>query len=308
MNKTLSVPLLHEPTRLDKFLHSALPDFSRALLQRAIRQGDVTVNDKKVAVHHWLHTGDTINLKNLTEPQKLSLIPTPNVPYKLIAETPDYLVIDKPAGLVVHPAQGVNEPTLIEGMVTKYPEISKVGEDALRPGIVHRLDREVSGLIVIARTQPMYLHLKQQFAARAINKEYIGLVVGRVPQPSGTINFPLARSKRQHGKIAARAKPDEDTREAVTHYTAAAYYQQVTLLKLKLETGRTHQIRAHLAALGHPLVGDALYRPAKLSFKAHPGRIFLHASSLIFTDLSGQPQTFASPLPSELQNFLNSLA
>ena len=308
MNKSLSAPELHEPTRLDKFLHAALPDYSRSVLQRAIREGNITVNDKKVVVHHWLKSGDSIELKNLAEPIKITVTPNKDVPYKLIAETADYLIIDKPAGLVVHPAAGVNEPTLVDGLIAKYPEIASVGDDPLRPGIVHRLDREVSGLLVITRNNQMYEHLKKQFQDRTIDKDYVGLVIGQLSQPSGTINFPLARSKRNHGKIAARNKAGDDTREAITHYAVAKQWQKVTLLKLKLETGRTHQIRAHLAALGYPLVGDQLYRPPKLAFKNTPGRIFLHAQTLSFTDLSSQRQTFSSPLPKELSDFLNSLS
>ncbi len=308
MKKQFIVPELTEPTRLDKYLHSNLPAYSRAILQRAIKQGDVTVNGQKVAVHHWLKTADTIEIQNLNEPAKPTIKPSPGVVYQTIKESTDYLIINKPAGLVVHPAPGVNEPTLIEGLVAKYPDITHVGDDPLRPGIVHRLDREVSGLLVIARNQNMYEHLKKQFQDRTIDKEYTGLVVGRVPQPSGTINFPLARSKRNHGKIAARAKSSDDTREAVTHYEVVQYFQQTTLLKLKIETGRTHQIRAHLAALGFPLVGDALYRPTKLAFKAHPNRIFLHASALNFFDLENIKQTFASPLPEELTEFLKKLS
>jgi 23S rRNA pseudouridine1911/1915/1917 synthase len=308
MNKILSVPELDKPTRLDKYLYSILAEYSRASLQQAIRAGQVLVNGKKVAVHHWLRTGDTISLENLNKPSKISLRPNEAVPYELIAEAPDYLVVAKPAGLVIHPAAGVNEPTLIDGLIVKYPELLKVGEDPItRPGIVHRLDREVSGLLVVARNQPMYEHLKKQFAMRSINKEYIGLVIGKMAKPSGTINFPLARSKRNRGKIAARAIASEDTRQAITHYTVVTEYQQATLLRLNLETGRTHQIRAHLGALGHPLVGDTLYRPAKINFKKTPGRIFLHAITLSFTDLNNTKHTFSSPLPPDLQTFLSNL-
>lgn len=308
MTKQLIVPDIKEPTRLDKFLHSILPEFSRANLQRAIRQGEIIVNDKKVTVHHWLRSGDKIEIKDLIAPPQVTIKPDHNVVYKLVAEAPAYLVIDKPAGLVVHPATGVHEPTLADGLAAKYPEIIKVGDDPLRPGIVHRLDREVSGLLVIARDQAMYENLKKQFKNRTIDKEYTGLVIGRVPQPSGTINFPLARSKRNHGKIAARSHEAQDTREAITHYEVSQYFQQTTLLKLKIETGRTHQIRVHLAALGFPLVGDALYRPPKLAFKVTPGRIFLHASALSFFDLENKQQKFTSALPTELDDFLKKLS
>ncbi|MDP3986370.1 MAG: RluA family pseudouridine synthase [Candidatus Veblenbacteria bacterium] len=309
MSDLVTVPQLERPTRLDHFLVGKLgPGWSRSAIQRATKQGGVLVNGKRVPVHHFLKTGEVITLPESAPPRAPQLAPNADVSYRLVSETPQYLIIDKPTGLVVHPAPGVHEPTLVDGLLARYPELTSVGEDPIRPGIVHRLDREVSGLMVVARTQDAYQHLKQQFQERAVQKTYTALVIGRVLNPSGTINFPLARSRRQHGKIAARASGDEDTREAITHYTVKKTYQQATLLSVTLETGRTHQIRAHLAALGYPIVGDTLYRPATLSFKATPSRIFLHAGTLAFTDPVGQLQTFTSPLPKKLQDFLDSLS
>jgi 23S rRNA pseudouridine1911/1915/1917 synthase len=310
MTHSIVVPNLEQPMRLDKFLVQELgAGWSRTAIQHAIEQGGVKVNGKKVAVHHFLKQGEEITVDPMAQPPKqLAAVPNASVQFTVIEESPDFIVIEKPAGLTVHPAPGVNDPTLAAGLLARFPELSGVGEDKLRPGIVHRLDREVSGLMIVARTQTMYEHLKQQFMDRTIDKTYAALVIGHMVNPSGTITFPLARSKRNHGKVAARAASDEDTREAVTHYVVEKQYQQVALLSVTIETGRTHQIRAHLAAIDHPIVGDQLYRPKSLSFKAAPGRIFLHAVSLAFTDLSGERRSFSSPLPPELQDFLKRLS
>lgn len=295
--------------RLDKFMKSIMKDnFSRTFIQQSIESGSITVNGKKVPTHFFLKSGEIITWTISKAPIKPHLKPNKSVPYKIICQTSDYVVVDKPAGIVVHPAPGVTEPTLIESLITQFSQLKTIGENSLRPGIVHRLDKEVSGLLVVALTNDMFEHLKQQFAKRSVKKEYLGLVLGKVSQPSGTIKFPLARSKRNHGKIAARKLGDQEAREAITHYVVEKEYQQCTLLKINLETGRTHQIRAHLAALGYPLVGDKLYRPAKINFKNNPGRIFLHSYQLSFIDLEGTKKTFTSSLPAELNNFLSLLS
>lgn len=308
MNRTITVPMLTKPARLDKFLVDQLgSQWSRTTIQKAIEAGQITVNGQRVPVHHFLKAGEIINA-TIAEPAATPKILPPSLEIKVAGETTDYIVIDKPTGLVVHPAPGVHEATLVDWLTAHYPEITAVGEDKNRPGIVHRLDREVSGLLVVARTPEMFQHLKNQFKDRQVTKQYTALVVGQVSQASGTIDFPLARSARRQGKIAARPEASDDTREAVTHYEVAHQYQAVALLNVTIETGRTHQIRAHLAALGHSVVGDKLYRPARLSFKSTPGRLFLHASKLGFYDLANQWQQFFAPLPPELAQFLTTLA
>lgn len=310
MSQSFTVAPEVAPIRLDKFLVQTLPSASRNSIQNTIRSGGVSVNGNVMTVvHRFLHAGDVVTTEGEPATQNQPVLtPDGNVSFDIVHEADSYLVIGKPAGLTVHPAPGVPGPTLAAGLLARFPDLAGVGEDKLRPGIVHRLDREVSGLMVVARTQDMYEHLKRQFQGRTVEKIYTALVIGRVANPSGTIDFPLARSKRNHGKMAARAVSDEDTREAVTHYTVERAFQQTTLLSVRLETGRTHQIRAHLAAIDHPIVGDQLYRPKSLSFKATPGRIFLHASALSFTELSGERQTFSYPIPKELQDFLKRLS
>lgn len=309
MKRTITAPKFESPTRLDKFLVAELgTSWSRSAIQRAIEHGDVTVNGKHAPVHHFLKPGDTISLTLTDEaPEHPKLIPNANVTFGIIHETPDYIIINKPAGLVVHPAPGVHEPTLVDGLVIKFPELSQIGEDPIRPGIVHRLDREVSGLMVIARTAQTFSHLKNAFALRQVDKRYTALVIGKLPKLEGTINFPLSRGHGRRGRMAALPETTSNSREAITHFTVRQQFQQVALLDVMIETGRTHQIRAHLAALGYPIVGDHLYRPKALAFKASPGRIFLHSSSLSFVDLGGKIQKFECPLPTELASFLKTL-
>ena len=307
MPHTFSVPTLTEPTRLDKFLVVQFPAVSRSRIQEAVRKGHVLVNKKKVAVHHFLKSGDEVSAPEFATPTPAILTPDVHVKFTTIHEEKDFIIIDKPTGLVVHPAPGLHESTLVHGLLAQYPELAQVGDDTLRPGIVHRLDREVSGLMVVARTPDAFTFFKRQFMERLIEKKYTALVVGRMANNSGTINFPLARSKRGTRKVAARSAADDDTREAVTHYEVTQQYQQVALVTVEIETGRTPQIRAHLAALGYPIVGDTLYRPKHLSFKATPNRLFLHASSLAFTAPDGTHQKFTSSLPPELEHFLAQL-
>ncbi len=305
---TLTVPELTESTRLDKFLVKQLPNLSRHLIQQNIKQGTITVNAKKINPHHWLKTGDIINYPALSAKQPIELKPDPKINWELIKETSDYIIINKPSGLTVHPAEGVKESTLVEGLISQYPELKQVGEDRLRPGIVHRLDKEASGLMVIARTPAMYKYLKEIFQTRQINKQYLALVIGQLHQPSGSINFSIGRSKHNRTKMAARSQNDNQGKTALTDFTVVKQYQAVCLIKVKIITGRTHQIRTHFNAYGHPLVGDNVYRPKNLSFKNSPGRLFLHASELSFKDLNGDVQEFSCPLPKELQDFLNQLS
>lgn len=217
----------------------------------------------------------------------------------IIHEDPAYLVVEKPSGLLVHPSPHESGETLSERLAAMYPELKTVGDDpTLRPGIVHRLDRDVSGLLVVARTQEMFEHLKTQFQNRTIEKHYTALVHGIVGKDAGAINAPLGRSNRT-GRIAAVRN---EGREALTTFTVVKRLQHYTLLDVQIHTGRTHQIRVHMASIGHAIVGDAQYRPRKM--KDNFPRPFLHATSLAFTDLHGKRVRYESPLPEELAAFL----
>jgi len=224
----------------------------------------------------------------------------------IIFKHKDWLIINKPAGLLVHPDQHHQEKTLIDLILTEYPEIKSVG-DPTRPGIVHRLDKDVSGLMVVARSQEFYEYIVKQFTDDKVKKEYLALVYGR-PEPSaGKIDLPLARTKdgkivavQYHGKI-------KNQKEATTEYEAIKNYSQYSLLKVRPLTGRTNQIRVHLRAINCPLVGDLIYGFKDKNEGNELGRIFLHAAYLGFYDLNNAWQEFKSDLPEDLQNFLSQL-
>lgn len=240
----------------------------------------------------------------------------------IIKETNDYLVINKPAGLIVHPAPGITDKTLVDFLLEKYPEIEKVGDDPLRPGIMHRLDKDVNGLMVIAKTNESFESLKDQFKNRKIEKEYTTLVFGNIPKESGIIDFVIKRSSsghrmaaiptvkreesnnpRERGNIVAREK----AKIAITTFKIVKEFINYTLLKVQIKTGRTHQIRVHMFAYGHPILGDKLYNTKKTKLKNEKlkmERIFLVADKLSFIDLEGEKQEFSIELPTDLQEIL----
>ena len=232
--------------------------------------------------------------------------------YELISETEDYIVVNKPAGLLVHGAPHIKEPTLADQLLADWAELKGVGEAPTRPGIMHRLDRSVSGLLVVARTQESFVDLKKQFQERSVRKYYTALVHGRIDRDEDEINFPIERSVRGH-KMAAKpttVKGEKSSagREAITAFKVIKPYINYTLLEVRIKTGRTHQIRAHLAAYGHPLVGDDLYGTRKTKIKNAKlplDRIFLVAHRLEFTDLRGEKKSYKIDMPEDLKNFLD---
>jgi len=250
----------------------------------------------------------------------------PELTPEIIADTPEYLVINKPAGLAVHAGGNLNEPTLADWLLANYKKIKDVGDDPIRPGLVHRLDKEVSGLMVIAKTQASFDNLKNQFKERLVTKEYVALVHGQVSHDVGTINFPITRSKDGY-KMAALPSGSEElllrrhpkgrdqgnieswlkSRAALTEFEVLQKFVNYTLLKVKIKTGRTHQIRVHFFALGHPLVGDTLYHRKKTDIKNKKfnlNRVWLVANHLSFSDLEGTVQNFKIDLPPELKESL----
>jgi 23S rRNA pseudouridine1911/1915/1917 synthase len=229
----------------------------------------------------------------------------------IIEQTDDYVVIVKPAGLLVHPADSSpDEPTLVDWLVEKFPQIKTVGDEPeLRPGIVHRLDREASGLMVIALNQKTFDALKMQFQDRTIEKEYLVLVHGKMLRDFGEINLPIGRMSRG-GRMAAHSSNYEEGNEARTEYFVEKRFSTTTLLRVHIHTGRTHQIRVHMFSLQHPVVGDTLY-PLKKFGKTKMGKAFplpprlcLHAARLVFTDNTGARKEFLAELPPDFANYL----
>jgi len=298
--------------RLDKFLSGVYKEFSRSKIQKLIKSENVFVNDKKISAHYFLKPGDIVSVDfNFKEDAE-----TPLADFlfwqdkiKVIADTNEYLVINKPSGLIVHGAEHIKDYTLADWLIKKYPKIIKVGENSVRPGIVHRLDKDVSGVMVIAKTQDSFDSLKEQFQKRKVKKEYTALVYGRIGKDGDEINFPIKRSGNGY-KMAAIPTAIEKSRIAITEFKIIKKFINYTLLKVKIKTGRTHQIRVHMLAYGHPVVGDNLYNTKKTreqNSKLNSERIFLVADSLSFYDLKGELQSFKIKLPKNLEEFLGEI-
>lgn len=286
--------------RLDKFLVAKL-GVVRNQIQHLIRDRFVTVNGKVASVHQWLHEGDMVVVSE--KPKQSVAIPE----LIIVAETDDYIVVNKPVGVLVHPANNSPFPRLTDALLQHFPDIKNVG-DPERPGIVHRLDRDVSGLLVVAKNQAMFDFLKNQFKEKQVTKFYTGLVEGAVEEDAGEIKFPISRSKTFKGRMAARPSGQEG-KEAETHFEVIKRFPHLTLVELQPITGRMHQLRVHMKAFGHPLVGDTLYgrRIQGKSAEQPIDRIFLQATKLAFNDMTGERQLFTLPLDEKLSAFLKQL-
>jgi 23S rRNA pseudouridine1911/1915/1917 synthase len=301
------VPTTKSRLRLDRFLALELPAHSRSQIQAWIRSGDVLLNGSRSKTGQLLHAGDEIVASESAQAPDL---PQPEpIPLHVIYEDEDLAVIDKPAGLVCHAGAGRKSGTLVNAVLHRWGRVE--AGDPMRPGIVHRLDKQTSGVMVIARTESAARSLGRQFKDREVRKEYFALVYGKVAQPEGTVDAPLGRDPVDRKKISVRARR---RRAAVTRYKLVEYVGPCSLLIVHPETGRTHQIRVHLASLGHPVVGDTVYGGGRsLSGELQPlvsglGRFFLHAHRLEFR----HPRTdaalvFSTCLPAELVQLLNEI-
>ena len=285
--------------RLDAFLHERLPEFSRSRLQSWIKNGRVLLDDHETRASHILRGVETIALTPADLPP-LKAEPE-ELPLKILYEDADVIVVDKPAGMVVHAGAGHSSGTLVNALLHHFGTLSTVTGDDLRPGIVHRLDRETSGVLVVARTDAAHQSLAAQFHDRQVEKAYLALVHGRMKQSQGRISSPIARDPVRRTRMTTRLASG---RSALTDYRVLENLEKLSLLEVRIGTGRTHQIRVHLASLGHPVFGDRLYgAPAQPLL----GRFFLHAYRLSFTSPStGQPITVESPLAPELAALLAS--
>ena len=316
-NKTFITALDHAGLRLDQFLASQLPETSRARVQELISQSLVRVDDKLAKASLRLRGGETIEILGEVQRPPLRAIPE-DIPLDVVYEDEDIAVVNKPAGMMVHAGAGATEDernrgTLVNALLHRFGALSGVG-GVLRPGIVHRLDKETSGLIVIAKNDASHRKLAAEFSGRRVKKTYIALVHGWLKNDHGTISSAISRDAIRRIRMTTRRSGG---REAITHYEVDrridSSYGKFTLLKVKIETGRTHQIRIHLASLGHPVVGDTLYgAPREISAKTGTrlslDRNFLHAAEINFVHpRSGQLLSFSCPLPEQLQAFLNQL-
>ncbi|MCH3922926.1 RluA family pseudouridine synthase [Limosilactobacillus sp.] len=283
--------------RIDKQLAHHLSQFSRSQLQRWIEDGHVKVNGEQVKPKYKLVVGDRVTIEP-EQPQKIDLEPE-NIPLDIVYEDDDVIVVNKPQGMVVHPAPGHPDHTLVNALLYHSPLSTINGE--FRPGIVHRIDKDTSGLLMVAKNDMAHRSLAAQLKAKTNEREYVALVHGVIKEDAGTIDAPLGRSPKDRKKQAVVA----DGRHAVTHFKVLKRYRHYTLVSCRLETGRTHQIRVHMKYIGHPLAGDPLYGPRKTL----PGKgQYLHARLLGFKHpRTGKQLTFTAPLPAYFQQMLDKL-
>ena len=283
--------------RLDRYLAARHGDLSRAHISALVGRGLVRVNGSTVKSSYRLKGGETVEVE-VAPPLPASLAPQ-DIPVAVVYEDDDVLVVDKPAGLVVHPAPGHPAGTLANALLARLPELARI-EEGLRPGIVHRLDKDTSGLMVVAKSRRAHEHVARQLKEREVRKVYTALVEGRLEPPEGTIVAPVGRDPRNRKRMAVV----QDGREAETAYRVMEKLPGFTLVEAYPRTGRTHQIRVHFASLGHPLAGDGVYGARELGL----GRHFLHAGALGFR-LPGDERYIEhfAPLPPELSAALASL-
>lgn len=285
--------------RLDAFLASSLDGLTRSQATRLIESGEVAVDGRAVSKSYKLAGGEDIAV-TLPEPEPVEAVPQ-DIPLDVVYEDADVIVVNKPSGMVVHPAPGHPDGTLVNALLYHCAgTLSGVG-GALRPGIVHRIDRDTSGLIIAAKNDAAHLALAEQLQDHSLYREYEAVVVGNLREDSGTVDLPIARHPTDRKKMAVNHL---NGRRAVTHWTVLARYPGYTHIQCRLETGRTHQIRVHMAALGHPVLGDPVYGGQRKGFPGLAGQC-LHARRLTFRHpRTGEQVTVSCPLPDYFQAVL----
>ena len=289
--------------RLDQMLHQRLPQYSRARIQQWIQAGRVLVNGVPKRSSHPLRAGEAIDVEPAEAPP-LRAVPEA-IPLAVLYEDPDVVAIDKAAGMVVHAGAGVHSGTVVNALLHRFASLSGVA-GALRPGIVHRLDRYTSGVLLVAKNDDAHRQLAAQFSGRQVEKVYLALVHGKVKHESGRMERPIARDPVHRTRMTTRL---DKGRAAWSEYRVLRRFERFTLLEVRIGTGRTHQIRVHLSSIGHPVAGDTLYgAPAKVEGRPPLGRFFLHARRIRFHQPStGEELAVESPLPPELEEWMNGL-
>jgi 23S rRNA pseudouridine1911/1915/1917 synthase len=331
--RTIEVPAEGAGQRLDQFIAAQLEGVSRSRVQMLLDQGDVLVNGEREKASLKLRGGERIVITGEPHPAPLKAM-AEDIPLDVVFEDADLAVVNKPAGMMVHAGAGQNDDersrgTLVNALLFRFNKLSSTGGE-LRPGIVHRLDKDTSGLIVVAKNDRTHAALGEMFSSRQMKKTYIALVSGALERERGTITAGVSRDPMRRTRMTVQ--PSENARAAVSHYEVirrlVTRFGKFTLVRVRIETGRTHQIRVHMASLGHPVVGDTLYGGAgqltdqvaaqaaqskAARRKADPevlrlGRNFLHAANLEFTHpVTGKPLKLEAPLPEELEQFLQKL-
>ncbi len=297
----LNVDIADAGKRLDQLVHERLPQFSRSRIQQWIKDGRALVNGRAERASHAVRAGEAVEIEPADPPPLHAT--AEDIPLSILYEDADVAAVDKPAGMVVHAGAGVHSGTLVNALLHRFGALSGVG-GGLRPGIVHRLDRFTSGVLLVAKNDAAHRRLAEQFSERQVEKIYLALVHGSVKGESGRIERPIARDPVRRVRMTARL---EHGRAARTEYRVVRRFQGFTLLEVRIGTGRTHQIRVHLSSIGYPVVGDTLYgAPARAADLPPLGRYFLHAHRIRFHQPStGEEIVLVSPLAPELQAWLS---
>jgi 23S rRNA pseudouridine1911/1915/1917 synthase len=301
----------NQDERIDVFLKNQFPKSSRGWLQKLIKQGLVSINGRKIKSRYRLKEKDKLRI-NFKEKKEVKISPNPDIKLEIVFENEDFLVLNKAVGILVHPAKKPTDKTIANGLLAYLPQIKNVGENSLRPGIVHRLDKDTSGLLLVAKNQITFFELKDLFKERKIKKIYQALVFGQIKKNAGKLESYIARSHKSPQKRISISKLKENMKgkKALTYYNVEKKLKdkknnQYCLLKLKLKTGRTHQLRSQLFSINHPIVGDPLYKIKEQDCK-NIERMFLYAKELAFIHKNHYYQ-FILPLPKNLKKFLSKL-
>ena len=301
MDTTIKITAEENGVRLDSFISQALPEISRSAAQKLMDNGLVTLNGKTVKKNHKTTSGEIFEIE-LPEPEVTDVVPQ-NIPLDIVYEDDHVIVVNKPRGMVVHPAPGHPDGTLVNALMYHCGEsLSGIG-GVIRPGIVHRIDMDTSGLLIVAKNDAAHAHLSAQLSDRSLSRVYEAVVYGRLREDSGKIDAPIGRHPTDRKRMAIT---DKNSRNAVTHYEVIARYNGFTHVRCILETGRTHQIRVHMNHIGHPLLGDLVYGRKKAE-KGLSGQC-LHAKRLKFIHpVSGEAMAFETELPTYFTDVLAKL-
>ena len=282
--------------RIDKWLSENIEDLSRSSVQKLLKENNILINSHAVSKNYKLRSDDIIDI-NIPEPELLDVTPQ-NIPVDIVYEDDDLLVVNKPKGMVVHPAAGNPDGTLVNALLYHCKGRLSSINGVIRPGIVHRIDKNTSGLLIVAKTDKAHTHLAEQIKNHSFTREYMGIVCGRMSDDKGTVDAPIGRHKINRKKMAVT---ETNSKNAVTHYKVLEVFDKYSLLKFVLETGRTHQIRVHMSYIGHPILGDDVYGKA---FKGIDGQC-LHAKKIGFIHPStGEYMEFDSVLPEYFEKIL----
>lgn len=285
--------------RLDKFISLSMPELSRTLIQQYIKDGRILVNGKSEKASFKVKNDDDIEI-SLPDQQEMDVLPE-DIPLDIVYEDSDVIVVNKPSGMIVHPSSGIYSGTLVNALLYHCHDLSGIN-GVLRPGIVHRIDKETSGLLMVAKNDHAHRSLSEQLKEHSVSRKYVALVHGTIPHSHGKINAPIGRDVNDRQKMAVTKN---NSKEAVTNFTVLKRFNDMTLIECRLETGRTHQIRVHMAYIGYPVYGDPKY-----GYKRDDQRYgqYLHAKTLGFVHpTSGEYMEFDSPLPDFFEEKLNEL-